>query len=227
MPDQTVKLSRHEFLAALHKLLTPRVYLEVGVQYGRSLALATGAKQAIGIDPYPQLRPTGNQTIHAMTSDDFFGYTVDPDLTVDFAFIDGSHLFEDALRDFINIEQHSHAGTVVVFDDMLPYNDAVGGRQMVPGHWAGDVWKIHPILQWARGHSLAFVLVDTEPTGTMVVWGLDRQNHDLALAYSTVLDSYVDITEVPQDVVDRTQAVTPDRALDTLTQWRLMSDANH
>lgn len=213
------KLSRHDFLSAVHEIVKPSTYLEIGVQAGLSLARAAGAKQAIGIDPYPQVRATGNQVIHTITSDDFFGYMADPDLVIDLAFIDGSHLFEDALRDFINIEQHSHKGTVVVFDDMLPYSDAVGGRQMVPGHWAGDVWKLYPILQWARGTSLACFLVDTDPTGTMLVFGLDRQNHDLALAYSTILDTYVQVTEVPQETIERVRAVSPATALGLLTDW--------
>ena len=33
-------MTRHEFLQALHELLHPEVYLEIGVQYGTSLALA-------------------------------------------------------------------------------------------------------------------------------------------------------------------------------------------
>lgn len=213
-------MSRHEFLAEVHLIVEPETYFEVGVQHGHSLALAHKAKKAIGVDPYPQVRPVRNQSIFTMTADDYFSYAVDANLLIDLAFIDGSHLFEDALRDFMNIEQHSHPGTVVVFDDVLPYNDGVGGRQMIPGHWAGDVWKVHPILQWARGQSLNCMLVDTDPTGTMLVWGLDRTNHDLQLAYSTILDSYTDIATVPEDVITRSTAPLPGQALAALAQWR-------
>lgn len=214
-------MTRHEFLAEIHALVEPEVYLEVGVQYGASLKLAHRAQTAIGIDPEPMVASFRNQTVYAATADDYFTYLAGPELRIDFAFIDGSHLFEDALRDFINIEQHSHKGTVVVFDDVLPYNDDVGGRRMVPGHWAGDVWKLEPILQWARANTgLQWSLVDTDPTGTMIVWGLDRDNQDLALAYATIRDKFLDVIRVPADVINRSNAVPPGAALELLRAWR-------
>ena len=36
---------------------------------------------------------------------------------MDLAFIDGLHLFEFSLRDFMNVEKLAHPGSVVVFDD--------------------------------------------------------------------------------------------------------------
>src|SRR5262245_53047739 len=107
----------------LHDLLKPKVYLEVGVQYGLSLDLAYAAEVAIGIDPNPLRGPNGNEQIFTMTSDEYFG-TMDQ-LPIDFAFIDGSHLYEDALKDFINIAALCHEKSVVVFDDVLPYNEAI------------------------------------------------------------------------------------------------------
>lgn len=195
------------------------------MQYGHSLACAKGAQTAIGVDPYPQVRPTGNQIIHNMLSDDFFVYLAPPELVIDFAFIDGSHLFEDALRDFMNIEKHSHPRTVVVFDDVLPYNQEVGGRHMVPGHWAGDVWKVKPILDWVRnGSTLQSILVNTQPTGALLVWGLDPGNKDLPLAYPVARDTYLKVTEVPFSVTERQGAVSIEEAVRQLAQWWAEND---
>lgn len=198
--------TRHEFLAELHSLLKPRRYLEIGVQYGKSLNLATHSEVAIGIDPLPLCKPHGNQQIFSVTADDFFQYYMDPDGWIDFGFIDGSHLVEDALRDLINIELHSHEGTVLVLDDVLPTTQEMTSRVMVPGHWTGDVWKIHLILSKYRP-DLTCVLVDTEPTGTMVVSNLDRKNRTLPMMYTQIIDEFMEVMQVPESVIARELAL--------------------
>lgn len=212
--------TRHELLTALHDLLRPITYLETGVQYGASLNLAIHSSLAIGIDPNPLTGERFNQKIYRMLSDDYFVYHMAPEERVDFAFIDGSHLVEDALRDFINIELHSHGKTVVVFDDVLPLNTDMTSRTMIPGHWTGDVWKIVPILRQYRP-DLKLVLVDTEPTGTLVVLNLNRYNKTLPLQYSQAIDGMTEaaILPVPEEILNRQTALPPDLALHTVEQW--------
>ena len=205
-------VTRHEFLEELHQVIKPHHYLEVGVQYGTSLKLAHAADTAIGIDPVPQTWAAGNQSIFSMTSDEYFQYHMAPEETVDFAFIDGSHVFEDALRDFINIELHSHPKTVVVFDDMLPMSHEMAAREMIPGYWTGDVWKLHRIFTLQRPE-LQCILVDTEPTGTMVVTGLRRNDQALPMTYPQIIDEYLSVTEVPDFILDRRLALPVHTAL--------------
>lgn len=210
-------LTRHEFLALLHAELKPRKYLEVGVQYGTSLNLAATAEVAIGIDPLPLCRPHGNQQIFSMTGDDFFQYMGMTDW-IDLAFIDGSHLFEDALRDFINIEMHSHPGTVVVFDDVLPTTQEMTSRTMVPGHWTGDVWKLYQILN-AHRKQLRVLLVDTEPTGTMLVYGLDSKDQTLAFTYKQIIDEYMRLNTAPNEILERSWALPPSMAVEHMKNY--------
>ena len=40
--------------------------------------------------------------------------------SLDLSFIDGMHLFEYVLRDFMNVERFSRWDTAIVLDDMLP-----------------------------------------------------------------------------------------------------------
>ena len=207
--------TRHEFLAQLHELLKPRHYLETGVQYGSSLNLAVHSEQAIGIDPLPLCQPHGNQHIFTVTADDYFQYYIAAEDWIDFAFIDGSHLFEDALRDFINVEHYGHKNTVVVFDDVLPYNAEIASREILPGDWTGDVWKIYYILTLHRPDLTVF-LVDTWPTGTMVVHNLDPSDTVLPFCYQQLLDKYQSIEDVPQDILGRSQAVSPQYVLNHL-----------
>lgn len=213
--------TRHEFLAMLHEQLQPRGYLEIGVWDGESLKLAKC--HAIGIDPEPHLRyhlPSSH--VYAMTSDEFFesvpGHlTIEP---IDLAFIDGMHLFEFALRDFLNIERYSNPRTVVVFDDVLPRNQHEAARTQCPGDWTGDVWKV-PSLLSAYRRDLTIHWVDTEPTGAAVVYGF------------TPGDGRVDVFErveslglegweaVPDDVINRVQAIGPMEALELIALHQL------
>jgi hypothetical protein len=69
---QVTKPSLHKLMKVLHRDLNPRTYLEVGVDRGGSLALASCP--AIGIDPVPavtQRLPATTQLVHS-TSDAFF-----------------------------------------------------------------------------------------------------------------------------------------------------------
>ena len=196
-------MNRHDFLAELHRTLKPRVYLEIGVQYGTSLDLAKDADVAVGIDPRPLTSPKGNQVIFGMTSDYYFravDWTSDP---INLAFIDGMHLYEYALRDFMNIEERAAPDGVIVFDDVLPYNQFIAAREQPPGDWAGDVWKVYYLLKWHRP-DLELHLVDTSPTGTLVVRNLDPGNTTLRNTPTTW-----DVGDiVPGEILLREQAVS-------------------
>ena len=100
-----------DFLGRIHELLEPPTYLEIGVRNGDSLALARSP--SIGIDPAYNLKvaPPPGAKLFPVTSDDFFE-RAEPLMTfegrrVGFSFIDGMHLSEFALRDFVNVERHA------------------------------------------------------------------------------------------------------------------------
>lgn len=204
-PKPPPPMTRYQFLAEVHTLLGEvENYLEIGVQTGASLALAGAAGTAWGIDPAPVLQPEysrPNQRVKAQTADEFFDCQACERPTIDFAFIDGSHLFEDALRDFVNVQAHSHKGTIVIFDDVLPYNQDIAWRHQPPGDWTGDVFKIPHILERYQPE-LRGMLVDVQPTGALVVWGLDPREQRLQRAYPRILDEYLNGTyEIPADQV--------------------------
>ena len=217
-------VSRHEFLAALHRALKPRIYLEIGVQFGQSLVLAEAAEVAYGIDPEPLLfgapqNQLPNQRVHAMTSDQFFAeqYLTEP---IDLAFIDGSHLMEDATCDFVNVQRRMRPGGVIVFDDVLPYSNEIAAREQPPGDWTGDVWKCYFLLTEMYESALIAskpILVDTWPTGTMVLLNVEPALSlpGRFLNKEDLRQTFEEAGPVPTMILHRTNAVHPNEILES------------
>lgn len=198
--------THYEFLGMLHQELQPRGYLEIGVQTGASLALASCP--AIGVDPSPLRAARANEQIFTMTSDEFFEEPLRVPGPIDLVYIDGMHLFEFALRDFLGSLRYANEDTVIVFDDVLPYNAAIAAREQPPGDWAGDVWKVIEILRWNTSVSMCYV--DVWPTGALVVWDLFK--YPIDLNYETIVSTWID-QPVPSWILDRESADTVEETL--------------
>jgi hypothetical protein len=185
-----------EMLDRVHQHLVPRTYVEIGVSTGRSFTLALPGTRCIGIDPNPNLlfaAGHGNR-IFAETSDEFFekhdlAGLLDG-IPLDLAFIDGMHLFEFALRDFINLERASHADTTILIHDCLPVSEATAERERATDLWSGDVWRLIVLLgQWRP--ELDVAVVDWAPTGVGVVRGLDPSSTVLSDHYDEIVAQYL------------------------------------
>lgn len=209
----TVRFEGRDYLGVLedlHAALVPRTYLEIGVETGRSLRLAASARRAIGIDPEPKLAWTlGEQTrVLAETSDEFFGsgqadaYLGDREL--DLVFLDGLHRFEQALRDFINVERHATATTIVAIHDCAPIDAVSSARVRRTAFWSGDVWKLVACLREYRP-DLEVVTLAAAPTGLALVRGLDPEATMLAEHYDEVVRRYIDLgyDDIAGDEVQR------------------------
>ncbi len=170
-------------LADLHERLKPGWYLEIGTHRGMSLAQARG--RSIAIDPEFKIaldlfKALPELHMFAATSDDFFatGYLSRNAIAIDLAFLDGMHLFEFLLRDFVNTERAASPGGCITIHDCVPANHLMAAREWDKArtrHWTGDVWKILPILRQHRPDLMLSVL-DCAPTGLLAVTGLDPLN---------------------------------------------------
>lgn len=223
---------RHAFLRDLHTLVQPATYLEIGLQRGWSLAMAGPNTFAYAVDPNPMIEApiAARHSVHVKTSDQFFadwpstnrGRLARPEPALGLAFIDGMHLAEFALRDFIGVEQMMARNGVVVFDDVLPYSADIAGREPLPGDWTGDVYKIHAILSYFRP-DLTLVMVDVNPTGALAVVGLDPNSRVLSERYDEIVDRYIMapiMNVVPDEYVTREGALPPAAALAAIEKAR-------
>jgi len=185
-----------ELLPRIHQLLRPRTYLEIGVEYGRSLAFALPETRAIGIDPAPKIGFAlgARTTVRTVTSDDYFStQDVRADfggLPVDLAFLDGMHNFEFTLRDFINVEKHCTRKSTVLIHDCYPLNRETAGREHDTPFWSGDIWRLFLALKKYRP-DLELHTIATAPTGLGVVRRLDPGSHDLDEKYDAITREYL------------------------------------
>lgn len=191
-------------LGRFHEFLSPRNYFEIGTQTGATLALARCA--SVSVDPNYVLSTDvlGSKPscfLFQTTSDDFFRRH---DLTallggpVELAFLDGMHLFEFLLRDFINTERHCRPNSVILLHDCLPldhwmaqriYDATVRARSRYKGWWTGDVWKMVPLLRKHRP-DLEITVLDAPPTGLVAITNLDPRSTVLADRYAALLREF-------------------------------------
>ena len=202
-----------DLLKIIHRELAPRLYLEIGVGKGTSLRFSDCV--SIGIDPEAKLShslPIA-ATIYRRTSDDFFESDAQQAIRgkIDLAFIDGMHHFEYALRDFINIEHYSALTSLVVVDDIFPNHPVQARRVRESVVWTGDVWKLLACLKMFRT-DLILVSVNTSPTGSLLIAGLDPASRELSERYNSIVRQFV--TEAddnpPVEFLTRHSAIQPD-----------------
>lgn len=189
------------FLKRLHQHLAPRVYVEIGIFQGATLALANPETQVVGIDPNPKLAAPlpANTRVWPMTSDAFFA---DPTASaalaalgpIDLAFIDGFHSFDQALRDFINLEMRMKPDGVILIHDCHPMDAASAERTAHPTArlWAGDVWKAILCLKAYRP-DLQVRTLPLRPTGLAVVTGLNPGSTMLRDCFDQIVERFASL----------------------------------
>jgi hypothetical protein len=182
-----------EIIEKLIAWLEPKNFVEIGVDKGAVLKLFQPPVKVIGIDPRPEVQDLPATTaVYPCKSDDFFTRN---DLNhilggpLDLAFIDGLHLFEQVLRDFMHLEKYSGPDTIVLIHDCLPLDRLTAERKRQTIFWSGDVWKIIPCLKNERPELTLFTL-PAYPTGLCVVTGLRPGSRILWEKYDEVVLKY-------------------------------------
>jgi hypothetical protein len=213
LPEEEATRGAEDYLATLariHETLRPALYLEIGVREGHSLRLAKG--RAIGVDPIMRLgRREPAAALYHETSDEFFEHHAGETLTrsVDLALIDGQHLFEYALRDFMNVERRASPCGLIVVDDIFLNHPAQGSRFRRTCTWAGDVWRL--LLCLAEQRPDLFLLpLDCSPTGLLLIAGLDPTNRTLWQEYNPMVRHYLsEVQDTPATLRSRAGALDP------------------
>ncbi len=212
-----------DYLNALdifHTAINPSGYVEIGVRNGHSMILSQC--KSIGIDPDIELKVDlpDSVTLFETSSDQFFEeHNLQEILgrSFDLAFIDGMHLVEYALRDFINLEKNASACSVVLVDDILPDDIRWTERVRTRDEWTGDVYKLILILKEYRP-DLEITSFDVKMKGLASIVNLNPTCTILADNYEKIL---ADIYNGKYDISSRDElarALEP-HSCDTLPKY--------
>lgn len=147
-----------------------QTYLEIGA-YGNNFNQIE-CKQKVGVD----LREC-NDVTHNMKSDKFF-VELEGDVKFDLIFVDGDHLFGQALRDVINALDHLNEGGTLVIHDVLPPNEAYQGQTKSAAGWCGKVWQVMLWVAAQKGLKNKVINVDNGVGVVTVGRNRNRQHLD-------------------------------------------------
>ena len=195
------------FMSFLMRSFGAESYFEIGTRQGVSLSGATC--KSVAVDPAFAIKADaiGQKEIcmfFQMPSDHFFQkHNLTSLLGGPFsaAFLDGFHVFEYLLRDFMHTEKHGRRNSVIFLHDCLPRVALMAERRPrrdgeFKYGWTGDVWKVVPILKKYRP-DLRIYALDCPPSGLIMITNLDPSN-------TTLEDKYYDIVkefeEGPKDL---------------------------
>ena len=185
------------WLERLHAALAPETYLEIGIARGQSLSYARPPTRVVGVDPEPTINaPLKAEThIFCETSDVFFAERRLAQLLNDrplaLAFIDGLHVFQQSLKDFMNVEGVCGPRSVVLIHDTVPLDEVTQRPDRQKQFYTGDVWKTVLCLKHYRP-DLDIFTIATPPSGLTVVIGLDPSSRVLAEKYDEAVGRFID-----------------------------------
>jgi tetratricopeptide (TPR) repeat protein len=190
----------HVWLDRLYSALAPENVVEIGVHEGQSLSRICPPTVAIGVDPCPRInRPLKTEThIYAETSDDFFSKdrlaTALAGRPLGVGFIDGLHLYEQALKDFIHLEAYCGPRSVILIHDTVPLDEPTQNRTCHTQFHTGDVWKMVLCLKHYRP-DLDIFTIATPWTGLTVVSGFNPEregrSRDFAQSYDDAVRLFI------------------------------------
>jgi len=116
-------------------------YLEIGIRHPVDNFAHIKAEHKDGVDP-------AGDCNYVMTSDAFFA---EHDKYYDIIFVDGLHLYEQALRDVNNALAHLNKNGTIVLHDCDPGYESYQLPEPVPDlAWMGTVWKAFATLRMTR-----------------------------------------------------------------------------
>ena len=101
-------------------------------------------------------------------------------------------LFEQALKDFANLEHYCARDSVVLMHDVVPLDEPSQERTHATKLWTGDVWKTLLCLKQYRP-DLKIMTIATCPSGLAVITNLNPASRLLMDGYDEAVSRFIDV----------------------------------
>lgn len=165
-------MTRLELLNLIAQLTGAQDYLEIGVAEGNTLTKVVAPRRT-GVDPAPRyyamdaerLAAIQALELHESESDHFFAHNT---RTFDLIFVDGLHIYEQAMKDILNALDVLNPGGFVLVHDLVPLEPEHAARNRTTELWNGDVWKVVFDL-WRHHKDVGYFVMDDD-AGVGVLW---------------------------------------------------------
>jgi len=206
-------MTRLELLNLIARMTNARDYLEIGVAEGNTLANVI-APNRTGVDPAPRyyamnaerLAAIKAMEVHESESDHFFAHNT---RTFDLIFVDGLHLYEQAMKDLLNALDVLNPGGFVLVHDLVPLEAAHAARNRTTELWNGDVWKVVFDL-WRHHKNVGYFVMDDD-AGVGVLWKKHEDARFAPVWHEYIRDLGYEVME--QAGPEFMNKVAPDEAL--------------
>ena len=150
-------------------------YLEIGVRWGDSLAMAKPGCMAVGVDPNFDLQHNlpSKPKLFSMTSDDFFFQCSDEyKASFELIFLDGLHVARQTAKDIWHSLEVLKPGGEILVHDVLPVSMTVAQPETKSHFWTGDVWQ-SAYAFCKKEYPLKWEFIDAFPSGLLRLYDID------------------------------------------------------
>ncbi|BCS88389.1 class I SAM-dependent methyltransferase [Pseudodesulfovibrio sediminis] len=184
-------MTRAELINLICAHVRAKDYLEIGISKGQTLSSVIASNRT-GVDPAPRLAELEDRyragmngvRMFTLESDPFFADNTE---TFDVIFVDGLHLYEQAIKDVLNAFNILNPGGFVIAHDLLPEKEEEAARDRDSYIWNGDVWKI--MLDLNTYHPGVEKFVVNSDCGMGVLWPSDPEQRFDPVFHQEILEA--------------------------------------
>ena len=162
-----LSLNHLELLEYFVRLLKPKTFLELGVQFGEcSNRLIDLVPRYYGVDFVQDdnidflLKNKPNFTFYKLTTDQFFKSLKEQgrNLNLDMVFIDADHSHKPSYQDFLNVQEHLNEDGFIFFHDTYPSSIALTDPEL-----CGDCYLTSGIIRKYHHNHFEIITLPVSP----------------------------------------------------------------